>query len=106
MSARFTWTADRTGYSHATDVGFRTCCGLPALDPKWGWPERQRCPRCLQAVHLMTGTPLADLAAPAPPASPTDGVAGPTAPETGRSRPSARRRRQRAVRSTSEHEGR
>lgn len=51
--ARFTWLAGKDRVGHATSPGLpRTACGLRRLDERFAWPERTRCPECLEALGL------------------------------------------------------
>ena len=45
---RLRWAAGRDGVSHGTRDGIRNVCGSRALDLRFAWPERERCPTCLR----------------------------------------------------------
>ena len=44
---RQSWIAGPDRLAHASRPGDpRALCGRVSLDPRWGWPERGRCPDC------------------------------------------------------------
>lgn len=47
--SRLVWAASTSeGIAHAARPGQpRTLCGQRTVDPRWAWPELERCPACL-----------------------------------------------------------
>ena len=79
----YTWAAGPDGIAHAARPGHaRTLCDRKPQDPRWSWPESERCATCL----LLEGSPHVALSTTS---APTSAGAGPL-PERVASVPPAR----------------
>lgn len=53
-SIRLTRVAGQDGVQHANRTGAsRTLCGIRAMEERYGWPAKTRCPECVAAAEAL-----------------------------------------------------